>query len=64
VDKSYRSRVCKVHVNLLEEAAFELIGGDHVTEQQFSIVLFHMRVILGLVGIQASIMLGFAWKYL
>jgi hypothetical protein len=65
VDKGCRSRDCKVNVTLLEEiAAVELIGGNHVTEQQFSVVLFHMRGILGLVGIQASIMLGFAWKYL
>jgi hypothetical protein len=35
-----------------------------MTEQQFSIILFHLRAILGLAGIQASIMLGFAWKYL
>jgi hypothetical protein len=35
-----------------------------MSEQQFSIILFHLRAILGLVGIQASIMLGFAWKYL
>jgi hypothetical protein len=56
---------CKVGVNVLEQtAALELIGGEHMTEQQFSIILFHLRAILGLVGIQASIMLGFAWKYL
>jgi hypothetical protein len=35
-----------------------------MTEQQFNIVLFHMRAMLGLVCLQAGIMLGFAWKYL
>jgi hypothetical protein len=35
-----------------------------MTEAQFSIVLFHLRAMLGLIGIQAGVMLGFAWKYL
>jgi hypothetical protein len=65
VDNTARPRICKVHVKLPRQVlAFELTGGDQMTEQQFSIILFHLRAILGLVGIQASIMLGFAWKYL
>jgi len=35
-----------------------------MTDSQFNIVLFHLRAMLGLIGIQAGIMLGFAWKYL
>jgi hypothetical protein len=35
-----------------------------MSDPQFEVVLFHLRVMLGLMGIQASIMLGFAWKYL
>jgi hypothetical protein len=35
-----------------------------MTSQQFDIVLFHLRAMLGLMGIQAGILLGFAWKYL
>jgi hypothetical protein len=35
-----------------------------MSDQQFEIVLFHLRAMLGLMGIQASILLGFAWKYL
>jgi hypothetical protein len=35
-------------------------GGDRVTDQQFSIVLFHLRAMLGLMRIQAGILLGFA----
>ena len=65
VDEGSGSRLCKVGVNVREQTAvLELIGGDHMTEQQFSIILFHLRAILGLVGIQASVMLGFAWKFL
>jgi hypothetical protein len=35
-----------------------------VSDQQFNVVLFHLRAMLGLLGIQASILLSFAWKYL
>jgi hypothetical protein len=35
-----------------------------MTDQQFEIVLFHLRAMLGLMGIVAGILLGFAWKYL
>jgi hypothetical protein len=35
-----------------------------MTDQQFDIVLFHLRAMLGLMGIQAGVLLGFAWKYL
>ena len=35
-----------------------------MSDQQIDIVLFHLRMMLGFIGIQAAIMLGFAWKYL
>jgi hypothetical protein len=44
--------------------AFFSTGGGRMTEEQFSIVLFHLRAMLGLICLQAGIMVGFAWKYL
>jgi hypothetical protein len=35
-----------------------------MTDSQFSIVLFHLRAMLGLICLQAGVMLAFAWKYL
>jgi hypothetical protein len=35
-----------------------------MTEHQFNIVLFHLRAMLGLICLQAGILLGFAVKYL
>jgi hypothetical protein len=45
-------------------SGFFSTGRDRMTEQQFNIVLFHLRAMLGLICLQAGIMLGFAWKYL
>jgi hypothetical protein len=33
-------------------------------EDQFNTILFHLRAMLGLVCLQAAILVGFAWKYL
>ena len=33
-------------------------------EEQFNAIMFHLRAMLGLVCLQAGILVGFAWKYL
>jgi hypothetical protein len=33
-------------------------------EEQFNAIMFHLRAMLGLVCLQAAILVGFAWKYL
>jgi hypothetical protein len=35
-----------------------------MTQDQFSALMFHLRAMLGLVCLQAAILVGFAWKYL
>ena len=35
-----------------------------MTDEQFSTIMFHVRAMLGLVCLQAAILVGFAWKYL
>ena len=32
-------------------------------EEQFNSIMFHLGVMLGLVCLQAGILVGFAWKY-
>jgi hypothetical protein len=33
-------------------------------EEQFNSIVFHLRAMLGLICLQAGILVGFAWKYL
>jgi hypothetical protein len=35
-----------------------------MTDQQFSAVLLHLRIIIGLLGFVVGILLAFAWEYL
>jgi hypothetical protein len=35
-----------------------------MTDEQFNSIMFHLRAMLGLVCLQAGILMGFAWKYL
>jgi hypothetical protein len=35
-----------------------------VTEKQFRILLLHLRIIIGIVGFMAGVLLAFAWEYL
>ncbi len=35
-----------------------------MTDQQFKAMLFHLRVIIALLGFVAGIMVAFAWEYL
>ena len=39
-------------------------GAMEMTQDQFSAIMFHLRAMLGLVCLQAAILVGFAWKYL
>ena len=40
------------------------LGAGAMKEEQFNAIMFHLRAMLGLVCLQAGILLGFAWKYL
>ena len=42
----------------------QLRGWVAMTEEQFNTMMFHLRAMLGLVCLQAAILVGFAWKYL
>jgi hypothetical protein len=33
-------------------------------EEQFNTIMFHLRAMLGLICLQAAVLVGFAWKYL
>jgi hypothetical protein len=39
-------------------------GTIEMTQDQFSAIMFHLKAMLGLVCLQAAILVGFAWKYL
>ena len=40
------------------------LGAGAMKEEQFNAIMFHLRAMLGLVCLQAGMLLGFAWKYL
>ena len=42
----------------------DLQGTGAMKEEQFNAMMFHLRAMLGLVCLQAAILVGFAWKYL
>jgi hypothetical protein len=46
-----------VRSNLLE-------GQSTMTDRQFRILLVHLRVIIGIAGFMAGVLLAFAWEYL
>ena len=41
----------------------DLQGTGAMKEEQFNAIMFHLRAMLGLVCLQAAILVGFAWKY-
>jgi hypothetical protein len=47
----------------LKEACWST-GLGAMKEEQFNSIMFHLRAMLGLVCLQAGILVGFAWKYL
>jgi len=58
---------CKFGVSIaahIPRASFGQGGAMQMTQDQFSALMFHLRAMLGLVCLQAAILVGFAWKYL
>ena len=56
--------VRKLHVSIAAHVPRAVRGTMEMTQDQFSAIMFHLKAMLGLVCLQAAILVGFAWKYL